>query len=94
MTLNNFLELIRNINQNSTFYVKVDQKQLPLSKFTLSSSESYFSVGQNPMTKQKFIRLIKQIYRTSLPLYVNYDNRKIPIYGLQISIELGRIILM
>lgn len=94
MTLKNFLQLIDNINQDFYLYIRIDGKNLPLSKITVSSGEALAQTGKKPMKKHKIFKLFKKMHDHGTPLYIFYENNKFPVYGIQTSIENSSIILM
>lgn len=94
MTFNNFLQLIDNINQDFYFYVRVNEKDLPLSKITVSSDGFLAYPGKQAVTKRKIIKLFKNMHNRGLSLFIFYNNQRIPVYGIQISIENTSVTLM
>lgn len=94
MTFNNFLQLIDNINQDFYFYVRVNEKDLPLSKITVSSNDFLAYPGKHAVTKRKIVKLFKNMHNRGLSLYIFYHNQRIPVYGIQISIENISVTLM
>ena len=94
MKLTAFIQLIQNINEQHTLYYGRTESPLALSKFTITANECYFQVGKKAMSKQKFIKLVKNIHHKAINLYVLEGNKKRSIYGLQIEPDHGRIVLM
>ena len=85
MTFNNFLELIKNLNQDTNFYLLINDQKKPLSKITVAHDEFLALPGHRGMSKKQIIKLFGQMDNRSLTLWIYFQNKRIPVYGLQIS---------
>lgn len=94
MTFNNFLQLIDNINQDFQIFCQIQDKNLPISKITVSANDFLAIPGQKAITKRKIIRLFNKMHNRGLSLFIFYQDKKMPVYGIQISLEKSQIILM
>lgn len=94
MTFSNFLELISNLNQDLNFYLRINGKDYPLSKITVNHQQFLAFPGQRSMTKKQIVQLFGKMHNRGLTLLISHQNRKIPVYGLQISIDKGTATLM
>lgn len=92
MLLTNFLQLIDDLNIQTTFFIKDREKLYPLSKIALTSSFCEFYSGTHPLTKKKIIKLVGKS-RKGVPLKVIVEDHEVPFYGIQISLKDGKAIL-
>lgn len=86
MQLVDFLQLISDLDQNTTFYFQINQKNMPLSKITLTSKACFLLSGDNAITQHKLIKLLNNIHPKNLPIYYQHDKNLLPFYGVQISL--------
>lgn len=94
MTFSNFLELIDNLNENLHFYIRIEQQTFPLSKITVAHNEFLANPGKRSMTKKQIVQLFGKMHQRGLTLRIDNDGQKLPVYGLQISIEKATATLM
>lgn len=94
MTFSNFLELIDNLNQELTFYLRINSTDYPLSKITVAHDEFLAIPGTRAMTKKQIVQLFGKMHQRGLTLWIDNHGQKIPVYGVQISIEAGTATLM
>lgn len=94
MTFNNFLEIINNLNQELAFYVKINDQSYPLSRITVAHDAFYAFPGKRSMKKKQIIDLFGKMHNRGLSLWIKNKDDKIPVYGVQISIEKGTATLM
>lgn len=60
MTFSNFLELINNLNQDFQFYLKFNEKELPLSKITVAHNVYLALPGQRAITKDRSLNYLEK----------------------------------
>lgn len=94
MRLTDLLQLINDLNINTTFYLKKNEHILPWSKLTLTDGRCLLYPGKKAMTKAKLIRLVGQMHNRGIPLLMVIDQQEYHIFGLQIQEENNKIILM
>ncbi|RVU71313.1 MULTISPECIES: hypothetical protein [Lactobacillus] len=94
MKLPDFLQMISNLNPETTFFIKNKDQILPLAKITLTANECLFLPGKKAMTQQKIIALLKKIHHRHLSIYLLIDQQQYPIYGLHLTLEKGQATVM
>lgn len=94
MTFSNFLELIDNLNQDLHFYVRINNQNYPLSKITAGHDEFLAIPGQRSMTKKQIVQLFGKMHQRGITLWIKQKSDRIPVYGVQISIDNGTATLM
>lgn len=94
MTLSDFLELIKNLNENTAFYLRFAGQDYPLSKINIAAQECDCLPGAQAMTQKQIAKLVKKMHHRRLPLRMIINKQLVPAYGIQISIETGRATLM
>ena len=62
MRLTDLLQLINDLNINTAFYLKIDDKIVPWGKLTLVDGRCLLYPGKNAMTKAKLIRLVGHMH--------------------------------
>lgn len=87
MQLVDFLQFVSDLDQNTKFYFKINQKNMPLSKIALTSKACFLLTGNNPITQHKLIKLLNNIHPKNLPILYRADKRLLTFYGMQISLE-------
>lgn len=94
MTLNNLLQLIANINPNYSFYMKANGKNLPLAKIALTSNTCLLYPGENTINKRRLLALIGHLHHGNIAVKMVIENKKYPVYGLQLSTAKSSATLM
>lgn len=94
MRLTDLLQLIDDLNINTTFYLKIDNQILSWSKLTIANNRCLLSPGKNAMTKKKLVKLVGHMHSRGIPLVIINKDQEIPIFGLQIKEETGSAVLM
>ncbi|WP_294764152.1 hypothetical protein [uncultured Lactobacillus sp.] len=84
MRLTDFLQLTNDLNNQTSFYLTIAQRNVPLAKVKITSTACLFFPGKKPLTKSKFSNLVKNIHGRSIPIYISYQKEKIAVYGIQI----------
>ena len=84
MRLTDFLQLTNDLNNQTSFYLTIAHKNVPLAKVKITSTACLFFPGKKPLTKRKFSSLVKNIHGRSIPIYISYQKEKIAVYGIQI----------
>ncbi|GHV97635.1 hypothetical protein lacNasYZ03_09540 [Lactobacillus nasalidis] len=91
MLLQDFLQLLTGLNGQNQLYLKVDQNLRPLSKFILAREDCQLCCGSRPLTVDKFRRLTGK-GDAAIPLSFCWQDRTLPVYGIQIQPAERRII--
>ncbi|KRL21123.1 hypothetical protein [Lactobacillus gallinarum] len=94
MRLTDLLQLINDLNINTTFYLKIDDKVVPWGKLTLVDGRCLLYPGEKAMTKAKLIRLVGHMHNRGIPLLIAVDQEEHHIFGLQIKEDNNQIVLM
>ena len=94
MRLTDLLQLINDLNINTTFYLKIDAKVVPRGKLTLVDGHCLLYPGEKAMTKAKLIRLVGHMHNRGIPLLIAVDQEEHHIFGLQIKEDNNQIVLM
>ena len=94
MRLTDLLQLINDLNINTTFYLKIDDKVGPWGKLTLVAGHCLRYPGENAMTTTKLIRLVGHMHNRGIPLLIAVDQEEHHIFGLQIKEDNNQIVLM
>lgn len=94
MRLTDLLQLINDLNINTTFYLKIDDKVVPWGKLTLVDAHCLLYPGEKAMTKTKLIRLVGHMHNRGIPLLIAVDQEEHHIFGLQIKEDNNQIVLM
>ena len=94
MRLTDLLQLINDLNINTTFYLKIDDKVVPWGKLTLVDGHSLLYPGEKAMTKANLIRLVGHMNNRGIPLLIAVDQEEHHIFGLQIKEDNNQIVLM
>lgn len=94
MRLTDLLQLINDLNINTTFYLKINDKIVPWGKLTLVDGRCLLYPGEKAMTKAKLIRLVGHMHNRGIPLSMAVDQQERHIFGLQIKEDNNQIILM
>lgn len=94
MRLTDLLQLINDLNINTTFYLKIDDIVVPWGKLTLVDSHCLLYPGEKAMTKAKLIRLVGHMHNRGIPLLIAVDQEEHHIFGLQIKEDNNQIVLM
>ena len=94
MRLTDLLQLINDLNINTTFYLKIDNKVVPWGKLTLVDGHCLLYPGEKAMTKAKLIRLVGLLHNRGIPLLIAVDQEEHHIFGLQIKEDNNQIVLM
>lgn len=94
MRLHNLIRFLNNLNNNTELYLRINGTDFPMSKVTITADECLIYPGERIMTKKRFYSIIRQLHVHNLPLWIIDNDKKIPAYGIQISIEHGRATLM
>ena len=63
MRLTDLLQLTNDLNNQTTFYLTIKGKILPLAKLKITADGCLLYPGQHPMSKLKIIHLVKQMTR-------------------------------
>lgn len=87
MRLTDLLQLTSDLSNQTTLFLTVHDQIQPLAKLKISSSECLIYPGQKPMTKAKMTYLVKNLHGRSIPLFIQNNDEKIPVYGIQILPE-------
>lgn len=85
MRLTDLLQLTNDLNNQTTFYLTIKGKILPLAKLKITADGCLLYPGQHPMSKLKIIHLVKQMHHKGIPLWIMDGKEKIPTYGIQIK---------
>lgn len=93
MKLNNFIQLINNLNQDFSVYLQINDQKYPLAKVTLTADECLLNPGTRIMTKKALFNLIRKIHHRDITIFMIKDNKKLPVYGVQVVIDQKIIIL-
>lgn len=93
MKMNNFIQLINNLNQDFSFYLQIEEKKYPLSKVTFTANECLLNPGKRVMTKKALFKLIRKIHHRDIAIYIIKNNKKLPVYGIQVVIDQKIVIL-
>lgn len=93
MRLTDLLQLIDDLNINTTFYLQIKDQLLPWGKLTLTGNKCLLYPGKNPLTKTKLIKLVGKMHARGIPLLVVINDEEYPIFGLQIREETGQAVL-
>ncbi|MDF7683666.1 hypothetical protein PT287_09170 [Lactobacillus sp. ESL0679] len=91
MRLTDLLQLTNDLSEQTTFYLTIEQKVLPLARLKITASECLLYPGQMPMTKVKIFHLVKHMHGRSIPLWVQNGNKRLPLYGVQILPETNSV---
>ena len=94
MRLTDLLQLINDLNINTTFYLKIDDKVVPWGKLTLVDGHCLLYRGEKAMTKTKLSRLVGHMHNRGIPLLIAVDQEEHHIFGLQIKEDNNQIVLM
>lgn len=94
MRLTDLLQIVNDLNVNTTFYLKKDDKIYPWSKLTIIDNRCLLYPGKTIMTKAKLIRLVGKMHNRGIPLLMIIGNQEIPLFGLQIIEDYNQAILM
>lgn len=94
MKLNNLIELTNNLNQAYAFYLKIQQKRLPLAKVTVTAQACFLYPGRRAMTKQHLFNLVRKIHHRQVTVWIVSGQEKIPVYGIQVAIAQKMVTLM
>lgn len=78
MRLTDLLQLIDDLNLNTKFYLKHDDKLLKWGKLTIAEGKCLLLPGQTAMTKQKLIKLVGRMRGRGIPLLMVIDQKNIP----------------
>ncbi|MBD5431372.1 hypothetical protein [Lactobacillus agrestimuris] len=95
MRLYNLVEFLNNINTETKLLLQVNDQKVPLGQVKLTASECLLIPGKEAFTKKKLFKLIQNIHCHTLTVWIVNDKKeKIPVYGMQISIEKGQATIM
>lgn len=94
MRLTDLLQLINDLNLNTSFYLKHDDQLLMWGKLTITDGKCLLYPGQKAMTKQKLIKLVGRMRGRGIPLLMVIDQQEYPIFGLQIHEDTNQVILI
>lgn len=87
MRLTDFLQLINDLNSETTFYFKIDKKIYPLSKIVLTSEACLLNTHKQALTKANLVQLLGKTHQRQIPIIYKHNDQKFPFYGLQISLN-------
>lgn len=92
--MNNFIQLINNLNQNFSIYLRIKQEVYPLTKITFTANECLLYAGQRAMNKKQLFNLIRNIHHRNIAIFMVKDEQQLPVYGIQVAINEKRVTLM
>ena len=84
MRLTDLLQLTNDLSNQTNLYLTINQKNIPLAKVKISSSECLLFPGKKSLTKGKLINLVKNIHGRSIPIFIYNQKKRIAVYGIQI----------
>lgn len=91
MRLTDLLQLTNDLNAQTNFYLTIKEQVLPLGQLKITSSNCLLYPGKVPMTKAKITHLVKHLHGRAIPLWVQGDSERLPIYGIQILPETNSV---
>lgn len=97
MRLNSFLQSTQDLNPNYLLYFRPAKKDkfYPITKVTLSAQECLFETKNNhPKSLADIQKILQHIHQTNIDLFVNHQNQKNIIYGVQIDLAQNKIYLL
>lgn len=94
MRLTDLLQLIDDLNVNTTFYLKNGEQLFPVGKLTIEEGKCLLHAGQHPMTKAKIVKIVRHMHGRGIPLLMEIEQKETPIFGLQIKEGNGTAVLM
>lgn len=94
MTLTNLLQLINDLNPNYKIYLRIKKQDYPLAKIKVGANNCQLLSGKSALNIRQLIQLVKNLHRRGIPLQIINDEKSTSVYGIQISLENFRIILI
>lgn len=94
MRLYNLIEFLNNLNENTELFLRLNGQDYPMSKIAITTNECLLYPGNRPMTKKRMYKMIKNLHRHTSYIWMMNGDEKTETYGIQISIEKHRAILM
>lgn len=97
MRLNSFLQSTQDLNPNYLLYFRPAKKNkfYPITKVTLSAQECLFETkNSQPKSLADIQKILQHIHQTNIDLFVNHQNQKNIIYGIQIDLAQNKIYLL
>ncbi|WP_304230628.1 hypothetical protein [Lactobacillus kitasatonis] len=94
MRLTDLLQLIDDLNINTSFYLKIAGKTMPWGKLTLAGEKCLLYPGSKALTKKKIVKLVGKMHGRGIPLIAIGNNQEYPLFGLQIVEDERKAILL
>lgn len=97
MQLNSFLQLTQDLNSNYLLYYRPAKKNkfYPITKATISAQECVFETkNEHPKSLAEIQKVLAHIHQNKIDLFINHQNRKNFIYGIQIDLVQKKIYLL
>lgn len=91
MRLTDLLQLTNDLSNQTSLYLSIGQKNIPLAKVKISSNECLLFPGKKPLTKGKLVNLLKNIHGRSIPIFIYNQKKRIAVYGIQILPDQNKI---
>ena len=91
MRLTDLLQLTNDLSNQTSLYLSIGQKNIPLAKVKISSNECLLFPGKKPITKGKLVNLVKNIHGRSIPIFIYNQKKRIAVYGIQILPDQNKI---
>ncbi|MBP2057595.1 DNA-directed RNA polymerase alpha subunit [Lactobacillus colini] len=96
MKLDSFLQLTQDLNPKYFLYYRPQKKDkiYPIAKVTLSTQECLFETKNTyPKSLANIQKILRQVHQTDTSLFINHQNIRNEIYGVQIDLQQGKIYL-
>lgn len=97
MQLSSFLQLTQDLNPNYSLYYRPAKKDkfYPITKVTISAQECIFETKNNHAKSLADIqKVLQHIHQTNINLFIDHQNTKNIIYGIQIDLTQNKIYLL
>lgn len=97
MQLSSFLQLTQDLNPNYFLYYRPAKKNnfYPITKVTISAQECTFETkNAHAKSLADIQKILQHIHQNKINLFINHQNNKNTVYGIQIDLAKNKIYLL